>query len=72
MMAIVVLLMAVSARPAGAGEALPPPHIGYGMMVAFPPGNLGRVKEAGFDWFKYFIIGTISSLTAMAFISGTP
>jgi len=54
MMAIVVLLMAISARPAGAGEALPPPHIGYGMMVAFPPTAIPKIKAAGFDWYKYF------------------
>ena len=50
-----LLMVGVPARPASAVEELPPPHVGYGMMVAFPPGNLGRVKEAGFDWFKYFI-----------------
>ncbi len=54
MMVIVVLLTVVSARPAGAGEALPPPHIGYGMMVAFPPTAIPKVKAAGFDWYKYF------------------
>ncbi|HOU15494.1 MAG TPA: hypothetical protein PKZ84_20500 [Anaerolineae bacterium] len=55
MMVIVALLLAgVSVRPVGAGEALPPPHIGYGMMLAYPPGSLAKVKEAGFDWFKYF------------------
>jgi len=55
MMVIAALLLAgVPARPAGAGEALPPPHIGYGMMVAFPPTALPQVKAAGFDWYKYF------------------
>lgn len=24
------------------------------MMLAYPPGNLDEVAEAGFDWFKYF------------------
>lgn len=51
----VLVLTVVPVRFVGAVEELPPPHIGYGMMVAFPPGNLGRVKEAGFDWFKYFV-----------------
>lgn len=54
MIGIVVLLTVVLARPAGAVEALPPPHIGYGMMVAFPPTALPQVKAAGFDWYKYF------------------
>ncbi|MEJ5311433.1 MAG: hypothetical protein WHX52_16855 [Anaerolineae bacterium] len=52
---IAALLLSVPARPAGAGEALPPPHIGYGMMVAFPPTAVPKVKAAGFDWYKYFI-----------------
>ena len=25
------------------------------MMLAFPPGNLSKVVDAGFDWFKYFV-----------------
>ncbi len=31
-----------------------PPHLGYGFMLAYPPGNLIKVRDAGFDWFKYF------------------
>lgn len=30
------------------------PHLGYGFMLAYPPGNLVKVRDAGFDWFKYF------------------
>jgi hypothetical protein len=52
---LAALLLRVPALPASAVEELPPPHLGYGMMVAYPPGNLGRVKEAGFDWFKYSV-----------------
>ena len=32
-----------------------PPHLDYGMMLAFPPGHLGLVRAAGFNWFKYFV-----------------
>lgn len=32
-----------------------PPHLGYGMMLANPPGNLGKMTAAGFEWFKYFL-----------------
>ncbi|MGC9520839.1 MAG: cellulase family glycosylhydrolase [Anaerolineae bacterium] len=32
-----------------------PPHLGYGMMVAFPPKHLDYVRDAGFDWYKYFV-----------------
>lgn len=53
-MVIATLLLGVPALPADAGEALPPPHIGYGMMVAFPPTAIPQVKAAGFDWYKYF------------------
>jgi hypothetical protein len=52
---LAALLLGGSALPTGAVEELPPPHLGYGMMVAYPPDNLGRVKEAGFDWFKYSV-----------------
>ncbi len=37
------------------GEAEVPPHLGYGMMLAYPPDHLRLVREAGFDWFKYFV-----------------
>jgi len=50
-----LLLAGIPARPAFTAEALPPPHLGYGMLLAYPPDNLVRVKEAGFDWFKYFV-----------------
>ena len=42
------------ALPIRAEAPLPPPHLGYGMMLAFPPGNLTKAVDAGFDWFKYF------------------
>ncbi len=32
-----------------------PPHLGYGMMLAYPPTHLGLARDAGFDWFKYFV-----------------
>ncbi|MBN1249933.1 MAG: hypothetical protein JXC32_19880 [Anaerolineae bacterium] len=35
-------------------QAETPPHLGYGMMLAYPPGSLDEVTAAGFDWFKYF------------------
>ena len=55
MMVIAALLLAgVPALPAGAVEELPPPHIGYGMMLAFPPTGVAKVKAAGFEWYKYF------------------
>ncbi len=55
MMVIAALLLAgVPALRVGAVEALPPPHIGYGMMVAYPPTSVAKVKAAGFDWYKYF------------------
>lgn len=53
--ALFALLMGLSALPGAAEEALPPPHLGYGMLLAFPPAHLGLVKEAGFDWFKYYV-----------------
>ena len=43
------LLLPIPAR----AEA--PPHLGYGMMLAYPPGSLGKVTDAGFDWYKYFV-----------------
>ena len=47
----VLLSMTVAVQ---AAAPLPPPHLGYGMMLAYPPGNLSKVTDAGFDWFKYF------------------
>ena len=56
MLVIVVLLLAGGAAlPASAVEELPPPHIGYGMMLAYPPTGVAQVKTAGFDWYKYFV-----------------
>ncbi len=55
MMVIAMLLLGFPALPAAAVEALPPPHIGYGMMVAYPPTGVAQVKAEGFDWYKYFI-----------------
>ncbi len=49
-----VLLLGILSQPARATVDMPPPHLGYGMMLAYPPTSLARVKEAGFDWFKYF------------------
>jgi len=49
-----LLLVGLPARRAGAGAELPPPHIGYGMMVAYPPDSVLKVKALGFDWYKYF------------------
>ena len=31
------------------------PHLSYGMMLAYPPGSLSKVTDAGFDWYKYFV-----------------
>jgi hypothetical protein len=50
-----LLLVGVPVLPAGAVEELPPPHIGYGMMVAYPPTAVAKVKAAGFKWYKYFL-----------------
>ena len=50
-----LLLLGLQALPAPALAESPPPHLGYGFMLAFPPGNLARVDEAGFDWYKYFV-----------------
>ncbi len=53
---VVALVWAgVAALPARADEVVPPPHRGYGMMLAFPPGHVGRVRDAGFDWFKFYV-----------------
>jgi hypothetical protein len=49
---LAVILLLPGAVPA-ASETLP--HLGYGMMLAFPPEHLDLVSEAGFDWFKYFV-----------------
>ncbi|HQE93621.1 MAG TPA: hypothetical protein PLH19_15540 [Anaerolineae bacterium] len=48
------LLLVMPSLPVHAAGELPPPHLGYGMMLAYPPGNLERVHAAGFNWFKYF------------------
>ncbi len=50
---ILVTLGVVGALPVRA-DPMPPPHLGYGMMLAYPPSHVVKVKEAGFDWFKYF------------------
>ncbi|MFN2283999.1 MAG: hypothetical protein ACK2UQ_06230, partial [Anaerolineae bacterium] len=55
MMVIAVLLLGIPALPVGAVEELPPPHIGYGMMLAYPPTGVAKVMAAGFDWYKYFV-----------------
>ncbi len=49
-----LLIGSVSRRSVHAAEEPPPPHIGYGMLLAYPPTSLAKVKEAGFGWFKYF------------------
>jgi len=54
MLLIGLLTGGLAMRPARAAEELPPPHLGYGMMLAYPPSSLAKVKEAGFNWFKYF------------------
>lgn len=41
------------AAPARAQE--PDPHLGYGMMLGYPDNKrMDQVRDAGFDWFKYF------------------
>ena len=46
------VLLGLVSVPAGADT---PPHLGYGMMLAYPPTHVALVREAGFDWFKYFV-----------------
>lgn len=46
-------LVNAGGSPEGAHADLPP-HLGYGMMLAWP-GHLDRVTEAGFEWYKYFL-----------------
>jgi len=46
-----VLALATGTVPVAA-DTDPPPHLGYGFMLAFPPGNLSRVPAASFDWYK--------------------
>ncbi len=53
-MVVAFLLGGIPASPARVAENMPPPHIGYGIMLAYPLTSLAKVKEAGFDWFKYF------------------
>jgi hypothetical protein len=48
------LLLAGLLNPATALADATAPHLGYGFMLAYPPGTLDRVSAAGFDWFKYF------------------
>jgi hypothetical protein len=52
--ALLLVGVALLTRPTAAISDTPP-HLGYGMMLAFPPEHLGLVREAGFDWFKYFV-----------------
>ncbi|MGC9348276.1 MAG: hypothetical protein ACP5JG_09085 [Anaerolineae bacterium] len=49
---LVVMLVLPAGRPL---RAETPPHLGYGIMLAYPPENLVHVQDAGFDWFKYFV-----------------
>ena len=48
-----VLLFALLLPVPAVGDA--PPHLGYGMLLAYPPGSLSKVTDAGFDWYKYFV-----------------
>ncbi len=51
-----LLLIAVLLAPVRTStRAESPPHLGYGMMVAFPPKHLAYVRDAGFDWYKHFV-----------------
>ncbi|MCU0520425.1 MAG: hypothetical protein MUF84_07030, partial [Anaerolineae bacterium] len=50
-----LLLASLLALPAPSLADTPAPHLGYGFMLAYPPGSLSRVSDAGFDWFKYFV-----------------
>lgn len=52
---ILLGLLMLSIQTPARGATLPPPHLGYGMMVAYPKGNLDLVRDAGFDWYKHFI-----------------
>jgi hypothetical protein len=49
---LIILLTLLFAIPT---RAETPPHLDYGMMLAYPPGSLSKVTDAGFDWYKYFI-----------------
>lgn len=51
---LTVLLLTAAAIPILA-DSTPPPHLGYGFMLSYPPGNLSKVKDAGLDWYKYFL-----------------
>ena len=50
-----LLLVGVLTLPVPVRAEVPAPHLGYGFMLAYPPGNLGLARDAGFDWFKYFV-----------------
>lgn len=54
---VVMLCLAapVAAHAAQESQGEDPPHLGYGMMLAYPPTYVSQTAEAGFDWFKYFL-----------------
>ncbi|HEY75588.1 MAG TPA: hypothetical protein G4O00_05320 [Thermoflexia bacterium] len=55
---LLAVLMVGAPLSVGRGEPIyagTSPHLGYGIMVAFPPGHLGLVTDMGFDWYKYFL-----------------
>lgn len=43
-----------SVPAAAAARAEGTPHLGYGMMLAHTA-HLGYIRDAGFDWYKYFV-----------------
>lgn len=47
--------LALTLAAVGVRAAAPPPHLGYGFMLAYPPTHLDEVHDADFDWFKYFL-----------------
>ncbi|HID88161.1 MAG TPA: hypothetical protein EYP52_00400 [Anaerolineae bacterium] len=56
---LLAVLMVATPLSAGGGEpiyASTSPHLGYGIMVAYPPGHLGLVTDMGFDWYKNFLL----------------
>lgn len=54
---LIALLMGAlpAANQGNLAYADPPPHLGYGVMVAHPPSHLGLVNDLGFDWYKSFL-----------------
>ncbi|MGD1996592.1 MAG: hypothetical protein PVH62_07445 [Anaerolineae bacterium] len=51
---LVIVMACVTSGQAGPSLASPSPHLGYGMMLAWP-GHLDQMTAAEFDWYKHFL-----------------